>query len=105
MNIQQQHKAAVAMANTPMIRTMTDYQLVVQHRTAKEEKNDVMRLAIEIELERRGDLEYQAVKYFERFKPACSTEQLDRVAAKFDLYGSLAVWAGSEVVARCDWSI
>ncbi|SUI88310.1 Uncharacterised protein [Serratia quinivorans] len=54
MNIEQQHKAAVAMANTPMIRTMTDYQLVVQHRTAKEEKNDVMRLAIEIELERRG---------------------------------------------------
>lgn len=102
---EQQKEMAVALANSKMIKGMTDAELARQYYAAKNDGDDVMQSALSDELARRGSLGVRAKAYFIRFREFCTEEQLDRVAAKFDLYGSLAVWAEAEVIARCDWSI
>lgn len=105
MNMKQSHKASVALANTSMVKDMNDGELTRQFYSTRSMGDNVMCDAIRVEQARRGQRLEKARAYFNTFKSACSNEQLDRISAKFELYGSLAVMAEAELVARCDWSL
>lgn len=99
------NEAAKLLANSQMIKGMRDGELARQYYAAKADGDEVMQQALSDELARRGALGVRAKAYFVRFREFCTNDQLHRLAAKFDLYGSLAVWAEAELVVRSNWSL
>jgi hypothetical protein len=95
-----ENQAAAALLNSRMITEMSDYDITMWYYDAKKNGDGVMCTVLVAELSVRGERIDAARRYFKSFRNHCTTEQLERIAARYAHHGHLSVLAESEIIAR-----